>query len=146
MKGVSAIIAIILILMIVVALAALAYTWFSGIFTSLTTTTSNATSTATTAMAMQFRIEAAKFYMCTGCIGGSVNATIRNMGTVNFDIGKISPYVDGQLSWYVPNASYSLSPGQTFAINITNWTSACPNKVLMITLESGLQDSRTISC
>ena len=143
MKGVSAIIAIILILMIVVALSALAYTWFSGIFTSLTATTSNATSQATTAMAMQFRIEAAKFYPSSW-----VNATIRNIGTVNFDIGKLGVYVDGQLSIYVPNTSYMLPPGQTITINITNSTptQACPNKVLAITLESGLQDSRTISC
>jgi len=143
MKGVSAIIAIILILMIVVALSALAYTWFSGIFTSLTATTSNATSQATTAMAMQFRIETAKFYG-----GNSTNATIRNIGTVNFDVGKLGVYVDGQLSIYAPNISYMLPPGWTITLNITNTTptQACPNKVLAITLESGLQDSRIISC
>jgi FlaG/FlaF family flagellin (archaellin) len=141
MKGVSAIIAIILILMIVVALSALAYTWFSGIFTSLTTTTSNATSQATTAMAMQFRIEAAKFYG-----GSSTNATIRNIGTVNFDAGKLGIYIDGMLSSYVPNATNMLNPGQTITLNITNGTAACPNKILKITLESGLEDSRTISC
>ncbi len=140
MKGVSAIIAIILILMIVVALAALAYTWFSGIFSSITTSTSNATSQATTAMAMQFRIEAAKSYG-----GSSTNATIRNIGTVNFDVGKLGVYIDGQLSSYVPNATM-LSPGQTITLNITNTTPACPNKILKITLESGLEDSRTISC
>jgi archaellum component FlaF (FlaF/FlaG flagellin family) len=145
MKGVSAIIAIILILMIVVALSALAYTWFSGIFTSLTTTTSNATSQATTAMAMQFRIEAAKSYGGGGGTG-SVNATIRNIGTVNFDVGKLGIYIDGMLSSYVPIASYALPPGQVITLNITNATAACPNKVLAITLESGLQDSRTISC
>ncbi len=143
MKGVSAIIAIILILMIVVALSALAYTWFSGIFTSLTTTTSNATSTATTAMAMQFRIEAARV-----ANSQNVSATIRNIGTVNFDVGKLGVYVDGQLSVYSPNATgiNYVTPGQTATINITNTTAACPNKVLAITLESGLQDSRTISC
>jgi len=142
MKGVSAIIAIILILMIVVALAALAYTWFSGIFTSLTTTTSNATSQATTAMAMQFRIEAAKYYP-----NSWVNATIRNIGTVNFDVGKLGVYIDGMLSSYVPIATM-LNPGQVITLNITNATptQACPNKILKITLESGLEDSRTISC
>jgi archaellum component FlaF (FlaF/FlaG flagellin family) len=142
MKGVSAIIAIILILMIVVALSALAYTWFSGIFSSLTTTTSNATSQATTAMAMQFRIETAKWYTPKW-----VNATLRNIGTVNFDIGKLAVYVDGVLSIYAPNATGTyLTPGQTITINITNATAACPNEVLSISLESGLQDSRTISC
>ena len=140
MKGVSAIIAIILILMIVVALSALAYTWFSGIFSSLTTTTSNATSQATTAMAMQFRIEAAK-----SMNSANVSATIRNIGTVNLDVGKLGVYVDGMLSSYAPNATM-LNPGQTITLNITNATAACPNKVLAITLESGLQDSRTISC
>jgi len=141
MKGVSAIIAIILILMIVVALSALAYTWFSGIFTSLTATTSNATSQATTAMAMQFRIEAAR-----SANSANVSATIRNIGTVNFDVGKLGVYIDGSLSAYGPNTSYMLPPGQTITFNITNGTAACPNKILKITLESGLEDSRAISC
>jgi flagellin-like protein len=140
MRGVSAIIAIILILMIVVALAALAYTWFTGIFGSLTTSATNATATATTAMGMQVRIEAAKSY------GSSVNATIRNTGTVNVDISKLGVYVDGSLCPnYAPNTS-TITPGLTKTINITNTTAACPNKVLKITIESGFEDYKTIIC
>ena len=140
MKGVSAIIAIILILMIVVALAALAYTWFTGIFGSLTTSASNATSTATTAMGMQVRIEVARFYPSI-----SVNATLRNTGTVNIDMGKLGIYVDGSSSTYVPNSGI-LYPGLTATINITNSTAACNNKILKVTLESGLEDYKTITC
>ena len=140
MKGVSAIIAIILILMIVIALAALAYTWFTGIFSSLTTSATNATTTATTAMGMQIRIEAAKNY------GSYVNATIRNIGTVDIDQSKFGVYIDGSLCpTYDPNTG-KISPGFTTTINITNTTAACPNKVLKISIETGLEDYKTITC
>jgi len=145
MKGVSAIIAIILILMIVVALAALAYTWFTGIFASLTTSATNATATATTAMGMQIRIEAAKFYDTPY---NHVNATIRNTGTIEIDPSKFGVYIDGSLSpdyeYYPPG---KISPGSTTTIMVNNTTSAaCPNKVLKITIESGLEDYKTITC
>ncbi len=141
MKGVSAIIAIILILMIVVALAALAYTWFTGIFAGLTTSVTNATTTATTAMGMQIRIEAARFYPNT-----FVNATIRNTGTVDFNVGRLGIYIDGDLEpTYEPDTG-TIAPGDTITINITNTTAACPNKVLKISIETGLEDYKTITC
>jgi len=144
MKGVSAIIAIILILMIVIALAALAYTWFSGIFSTLTNSATNATTTATTAMGMQIQIEAAKYY--TGG-PGSVNTTIRNTGTVDFDTTRLAIYIDGSLCpTYAAVPSGKIPVGSTTTINITNTTNACPNKALKITLESGLEDYKTITC
>jgi len=142
MKGISAIIAIILILMIVVALAALAYTWFTGIFATLTTSATNATTTATIAMGMQIRIEAAKFYSPSW-----VNATIRNTGTVDFDTGKLGIYIDGNLEQtYYASPSGKISPGSITTVNITNTTAACPNKVLKISIETGLEDYKTITC
>ncbi len=144
MKGVSAIIAIILILMIVVALAALTYTWFTGIFGSLTTSASNATTTATTALGMKFEIERAKFYDTPY---NHVNATIRNKGTLDIDPSKFGIYIDGSLS---PEYTYpysKISPADSIDILINNTTSAaCSNKVLKITIETGLEDYKTISC
>jgi len=142
MKGISAIIAIILILMIVVALAALAYTWFTGIFASLTRSASNATTTATTAMGMQIRIEAAKYYPGVG-----VNATIRNTGTIDIDPNKFGVYIDGSLhTTYDSEPSTKMSAGDTVTINMTNNTDACPNKVLKVSIETGLEDYKTITC
>jgi hypothetical protein len=97
-------------------------------------------------MTMKFRIEAAKYYT-----GGWVNATIRNIGTLKFDVGKLGAYVDEPVgetpSVYSPNTTGNyLIPGQTININITNGTAACPNKTLIIVLESGLEESKTISC
>ncbi|NIM46691.1 MAG: hypothetical protein GTN40_00850 [Candidatus Aenigmarchaeota archaeon] len=146
MKGISAIIAIILILMIVVALAALAYTWFTGIFASLTTSAANATTTATTAMGMQIRIEAAKFFETPS---HQVNATIRNTGTVDVDPNKFGVYIDGSLhtsTYYDSEPSTKIPPGGTVTINITNTTAACPNKVLKVSIETGLDDYKTITC
>lgn len=144
MKGISAIIAMVLILMIVVALTGLAYTWFTGIFGSLTTSATNATTTATTAMGMQVRIEAAKINSTTA--GKGVNATIRNIGTVDIDVSKLGVYIDGSLcSTYNPNTG-KLTPSLTATLQITNTTAACTNKVLKITLESGFEDYKTITC
>jgi FlaG/FlaF family flagellin (archaellin) len=145
MKGVSAIIAIILILMIVVALSALAYTWFSGIFSNLTNTASNATNTATNAMGMQINIEAAKYY---GAAPIGVNATIRNTGTINIDSTKVSTYIDGVLSTVNTGGitpTGPIAPGATATFNIAATAASC-NKQVKITLESGLEDYRTISC
>jgi flagellin-like protein len=140
MKGVSEIISIILIVMIVVSLAGLTWTWYTGIIGTVTMANTNATSTATTALGTQMRIEAAKY------TAGYVNATMRNTGTVDIDLSKLGTYVDGSLSYpYTPNTS-KLSPGYTVNIRITNKTLACDNKILKITLDSGYEDYRTISC
>jgi flagellin-like protein len=141
MKGVSEIISIILIVLIVVSLAGMTWTWYTGIIGTVTMVNTNSTSTATTALGMQMRIEAAKYIS-----GNNVSATIRNTGTVDIDLSKLGTYVDGSLSYpYTPNTS-RLSPGYTVNINITNKTRACFNKILKITLDSGYEDYRTISC
>jgi hypothetical protein len=130
--------------MIVIALAALAYTWFSGIFASLTSTAGSAVTTTTTAMATQFRIEAAKFYT-----GGWVNATIRNIGTQKFSNNTLGAYVSG--TWSTINAvspSGDVDTGKTVTLNISNGTAAClpsGGATLSITIGTGLTDSRTIT-
>jgi flagellin-like protein len=145
LKGVSAIIAVILIVMIVVSLVGLTWTWFNGLINNLQSSTSNATTTATTALGMQASIEVAKFYPGAYPLN-YVNATIRNTGTLDINIGKFGVYIDGVFCpSYVPNSG-KISPGSTATINITNSTPACPNKVLKITIENGLEDYKTITC
>ncbi len=159
MKGVSSVIAIILILMIVIALAALAYTWFSGIFASLTGTASVAVSQTTGAMGTQFRIEAAKY---TGSNLWNVNVTVRNIGTQNFNPNKTAIYIGGSPANYAgicvigtgcSATTMTNLPSQATAIfyNVTNATgvlacTASGGAIVGITIETGLQDSRTISC
>ena len=141
MKGISAIISIILLVMISISLAGLAWVWFFNITNNLTTIATNATKEATNTMGMQARIEVAQFYSANW-----VNATIRNIGTVNIDVAKLGIFVDGVLSTiYSPNTGM-LAPGSTITINITNATQACTGKVLKISFENGFEDYVTIAC
>ena len=119
MKGVSAVIAIILILMIVVALAALAYTWFTGIFSSLTESTGSAVESTTGAMATSFVIEAANCE-ADGCGAGvdCVHVTVRNTGTQNITATSLASYVDDSFvdndaagNPIAPQAIYSFDVG-----------------------------------
>jgi hypothetical protein len=106
----------------------------------LTVTASSAVTSTEAEMETQFTIEDARFYQ------GNFQAIIKNVGTVNFDSGKLAVYVDGILSSYNPNVvGTDVTPGSTFTINITNTTPAC-GKVLSVTLESGLQMEKTVSC
>lgn len=142
MKGVSEIISIILIVMIVVSLAGVTWTWYNGIVGTVTEANTNATSTATSALGTQMRIEAARY----DAARRYVNVTIRNIGTVDIDLSKLGNYVDGSYcTTYTPNAG-RVTPGETRTIGITNRTPACNNKIVKITLESGFEDYRTISC
>jgi len=142
MKGIESIIAIILILMIVIALAALAYTWFSGVFANLTGTVGTSVTTTTNAMATQFRIEAARYdstYVGT-------NVTIRNTGTQNINVSKSSTYIGGKYETFSGVTTTTLTPGNVATIyKITNSSAAC-SAIISVTIETGISDSRTISC
>jgi len=153
MKGVSEIIAIILILMIVVALAALAYTWFSGIFTSLTTTTGNATSSASSAMTTNFRIEIAKNVTPGSCYNATV--TIRCLGNTPIDVTAMSAYVNDVTSkitnttGLMGNLPTALGYGSVATFYVTNLTptSGCniTGSRLRLIVASGLEQSITIT-
>jgi len=141
MKGVSTVIAIILILMITVALAALAYTWFTGIFATLTASATTATTTATTAMATSFVIESA---WNTTLATNNVNVAIRNVGTSGINMPKIIAYVSDIK--YTPanlNPATTLNPGDkgTFTLTVTD----PKGKTLIVSIETGLQQSATIT-
>ena len=150
MKGVSSIIAIILILMIVIALAALAYTWFSGIFASLTSTAGTAVTSTTSAMNTQFRIEAARY---GGTVATGTNVTIRNTGTTSINGTLTAVYIVGQFATYQGISGTNPIPqyGTLVIYNISNsttgaYTGAVCGNTVMITIGTGLTDSRTISC
>ena len=143
--------------MIVIALSALAYTWFSGIFASMTQSAGTAVTSTTQAMSTQFRIESAKF-IATGCNGryttpfnGCLNITIRNTGTQSFNADKTSVYVGGAYSPILgaSAAGTLIQYGTAVIYNVSNQTTACPTTgvaVVTVTIETGLSDSRPIAC
>jgi len=143
MKGISAIIAIILILMIVVALAALAYTWFTGIFATLTSGAETSVETTTTAMGVNFRIEAAKNVTGVPCC--DISVTIRNVGTSTIDLTKLTSYInDEKKDIYDQSNLGSLDYGDTGTIYV-NDTSDPVGKSLKIITETGLEQTTTIT-
>jgi flagellin-like protein len=148
MKGVSEIIAIILILMIVVALAALAYTWFSGIFSSLTTTTSNATTTTASAMSTNFRIETAK-NMSSLAACCNVTVTLRCLGTTILDVTKMSAYINDVPAIITVGSGNSipsaLNYGNFTTFNITTSTMVSLNSKLRLIAATGLEQSAIIT-
>lgn len=142
MRGISTIIAIILILMIVVALAALTWTWFNTIFASLTASAESAVEGTTTTMGTDFTIENAKY------LDSTVNATIRNTGTQNFNVSKSSAYIDGDYYSIDFDPGDILTPGDTSIIfhqNTTEIPGVC-GAVLKIVIETGLLKTTTIAC
>jgi len=139
MKGVSAIIAIILILMIVVALAALAYTWFTGIFASLTGGAETAVETTTTAMGVNFRIESAK-----NVTSDDVTVNIRNVGTSAINVSKMTAYVNDEKEEITDISDPSLVYGETATFFVNN-TDEPNGKTLKIVAETGLEQTTTIT-
>ena len=139
MKGVSAIIAIILILLIVVALAALTYTWFTGIFASLTGTTQTSIDTTTTSMETSFRIETAK-----NVTSSVVTVIIRNIGTSTVNVDKMSAYVDDEKKDIEDVSNSSLDYGEISKFNVTGATEP-KGKKLKIVAEIGLEQTTTIT-
>jgi flagellin-like protein len=155
MKGVSEVIAIILILMIVIALSALAYTWFSGVFASLTGTASTSITSTTNQMNYQFSVETAK-----GASGvQNINLVIRNTGTQSIGQTSVSAYVNdapctvtGGSS--IPVGQYN-SPVFTVSCPVSVTCSSCSANIcyvggsvelVKVTIGTGLQQSATVTC
>ena len=138
--------------MIVIALAALAYTWFSGIFASLTSTAGTAVTTTTGAMATQFVIDAAKQTTAT-----SITFVIRNTGTQSIDLGTLNAYLSDGTA-LSESASTILTSGQRSApIPATGATTctACTAGIcyvsgkiqtIRITIGTGLENAATVNC
>jgi hypothetical protein len=128
--------------MIVIALAALAYTWFSGIFSSLTATAGTSVTQTTGAMATQFKVESAKN---TSAV--AVTAVIRNVGTGTIDLTKVAAYLDGGPIVITGGNAGTLAPGGTQQIVVTVPASpvVCA-RTLMISIGTGLSDSKGVVC
>jgi flagellin-like protein len=163
MKGVSEIIAIILILMIVIALAALAYTWFSGIFASMTTTAgTNIQNTANT-MNIQFVIDAASCNTGPCAVGSTVSITVRNTGQPHFNASQTSFYIDGKPFAFT---AAQCTAGTCIATDLANGCTytcsrvtvaadplpRCPSvtpaqtSLMKAVIASGLEQSDTVNC
>ena len=144
--------------MIVIALAALAYTWFSGIFASLTSTAGTAVTTTTGAMATQITIEAAK-----KSTANIVNIVIRNVGTQSFDssTSSVAVYIDNVLQTmaaptFIGCTGPTVTPGCVVSYvtsaavaglcpGITCPGSTCAN-VTKVTIGTGLTNTANIVC
>ena len=127
--------------MIVVALAALAYTWFTGIFATLTGGAETAVETTTTAMGVNFRIETAK-----NITVDNISVTVRNVGTSILDLTKVTAYVDDEKKDTDTSivADTDLEYGET-ATFFVNDTSNPNGKTLKLVAETGLEQTITIT-
>jgi flagellin-like protein len=154
MKGIESIIAIILVLMIVIALAALAYTWFSGIFASLTSTAGSAMTTTTSNMNTEISIDSAKNISSTS---NQISLVVRNTGNANFNITGLAAYVS-DTACTVPLLIGSMIPGNYTGFTITNcptcnvcnghicYLSTGAMEIVTITISTGLQTSAIVVC
>ena len=138
MKGVSAVIAIILILMIVVALAALAWTWFSGIFSSLTATAETSVTQTTEQMAQNFVIESA--YCDVG--NTDLEFTIRNTGSGDIVSDGVAAYVGG--TRYDHSTSSTIAPGASEDFVLDYNCGPDIGETLRATIPTGLAKTRSI--
>ncbi|MEM5781987.1 MAG: hypothetical protein QXD43_02195, partial [Candidatus Aenigmatarchaeota archaeon] len=135
---------------------------FSGIFASLTGTAGTAVTQTTSSMVTQFKIESA---MRVGA--SSIGITIRNTGTQSFNASNqtVAIYINDKLIpsvWEIYPGSgctvsstngYMLEKGCTVTyLNSNPGSLSCPtcpgicNNVTTVTIETGLSDSRAISC
>ena len=144
-KGVSAVIAIVLILMITVALAAMAYVFFTSVFTQISKGASESVSNVGTAVGTQLIIE----NVAGSGWPGWANITIRNVGTVNINLTKLSFYVDNTLMTDVHGNEGILSPGNYTEIDIETGSNSIPEpcgKTLKVTTETGFETTAPINC
>jgi hypothetical protein len=124
--------------MITVAMAALAYLWFTGVFETLTGGANETITGTQKQLGTKFSIEAA-----TNTTNDTVSVSIRNTGTYDIDLDKVATYITDDLK--DNTASGTLAAGSVYTFNITNITSPC-NKVLRITVETGADDTTSITC
>ena len=97
MKGITPVIAVVLLLMITVALIGFAFVWFQGIMTGVTEQVQNSTLSELEKQGMQIKLEsAASDVNINGAIYDVVY--IRNRGTRNIPLERISVYFDGVLA------------------------------------------------
>jgi FlaG/FlaF family flagellin (archaellin) len=140
MKGVSAVIAIILILMIVVALAALAWTWFSGIFSTLTETAETSIVQTTEQMAQNFVLES----VWCDTVADEIEFTIRNTGTNAITADGISAYIAGEKIAIGTFPSSDIGPGEAGDYIASRTCAGDVGSKLRATIPTGLAMTRVI--
>ena len=149
MKGVSEVIAIILILMIVIALAALAYTWFSGIFGTMTQTAGQNIQQTSQQMNAQFALESAKCSVL-GCAGvDCVKVVIRNTGATTITMNKVTAYIAGVKFTATNPLPATITNGATgtFDVTLANLCTGATNavgKTFKAVIDTGLEQTRTV--
>ena len=141
MKGVSAVIAVILILMIVVALAALAYTWFTGIFSSLTETAGSSIEGTTESMSKQFSLDS----VTCNSAGTNVQIAIRNTGDGSLNASQVALYYNG-----VPYANQTPNGGMIGegAIGYFQFSPSggcASDQIVRVSIENGVSLSASVA-
>lgn len=118
MKGISAIIATILMLLITVSLAFMAFTWFSAVFTGVTTPVGNQTLTQTGRFAGDFSLESPSY---GGAGTNYVVVRLRNTGAVDITMSGLSADIGGKATSIVDTGGISaLTPGNTTLLKVSN--------------------------
>lgn len=144
MKGVSAVIAIILILMIVVALAALAYTWFTGIFSDLTTSAGESITQSTEQMSLSFSLESATCPVPCAT-GTAMTLVIRNTGTGLIEANSVAVYLDEVFQ--ATTCSSGVAEDLLASCPVTTITDAvCGTSIVKATLGSGIVGTKALTC
>ena len=131
--------------MIVIALSALAYTWFSGIFASMTASAGTAVTTTTNAMQVQYMLESAPQ------VGTLIGAYLRNTGTQIIDCTKVACYVNDVLANASCGVTTNLNKGDVCVLVAANQPACtCVNhqcgKSLSVTTVTGLQQTLNVTC
>ena len=124
MKGISTVIATLMMLLITMALAGMAYMYISGVFTAQTQ-----------------GIELVDAY----CVGGTVNVTLRNIGTLNVNTAQIActqtAPTPGSCSL---NPSTTISPGNQTQLTLS--TTCSGNCAYRLAPPAGRAIQVVVSC
>jgi archaellum component FlaG (FlaF/FlaG flagellin family) len=107
-------------------------------FTQESENASKAIHEATEGMKADLKIELARN------VQNVINVGMRNIGTVDIYLEKITVYVDEEPKSTVGNTGI-LNPGQVAMFNVTDATNSC-NKTLKVVLSSGREDMTMIKC
>lgn len=139
--------------MIVIALSALAYTWFSGIFASMTQSAGTAVTSTTQAMNTQFSIDSARGS------GTTVYIAYRNTGTQNIDRQYTKVYESDTPCTFSDSGILVSGQYTNPAVGATLCPSSCTctsglctagvgGKIITVTVTigSGLQQSANVVC
>jgi len=130
MKGITPVIAIILLLMITISLVGFAFVWFTRMTESMTNQTSES-------LNQQMLVQRTKVTI-DNYDEVSGRLVIRNAGSVNLELGKVSVYVNttGLISDCSWSPSGSIAPGAT-TICTSNGLKTCTGTIVFTSIGTG---------